>query len=89
MDRATFFKHFDLLADQPDAVAKMREWVLQLAVRGQLVDQIAADQKDAEEPFAPHLRQRIVRRGAEQFRQHVAPRDVVKLALESVEHPAE
>jgi len=28
--------HFDLLADQPDAVAKMRELVLDLAVRGRL-----------------------------------------------------
>ena len=34
MTRATFFQHFDLLADQPDAVARMRELVLELAVRG-------------------------------------------------------
>ena len=27
MNCATFFKHFELLADQPDAVAKMRESV--------------------------------------------------------------
>ena len=46
MTRATFFKHFELLADQPDAVVKMRELVLQLAIRGQIVEQIAADQKD-------------------------------------------
>lgn len=37
MTRSQFFKHFDLLADQPDAVAKMRELVLGLAVRGKLV----------------------------------------------------
>lgn len=30
MTRTTFFKHFDLLADKPDAVAKMRELLLQL-----------------------------------------------------------
>ncbi|MGA9780267.1 MAG: restriction endonuclease subunit S [Limisphaerales bacterium] len=37
MNRATFFKHFELLADQPDAVAKMRGLVLNLAVSGRLV----------------------------------------------------
>jgi len=36
MTRSQFFQHFDLLADQPDAVAKMRELVLDLAVRGRL-----------------------------------------------------
>lgn len=35
----TFFDKFDLFADAPDAVAKMRELVLQLAVRGKLVAQ--------------------------------------------------
>jgi hypothetical protein len=30
MNHATFFKHFALLADQPDAVAKMRGPVSQL-----------------------------------------------------------
>jgi type I restriction enzyme, S subunit len=44
MTRATFFKHFDLLADQPDAVAKIRELVLQLAVRGKLVEQDSKDE---------------------------------------------
>jgi type I restriction enzyme S subunit len=34
----TFFEKFDLFADAPDAVAKMRELVLELAVRGQLVE---------------------------------------------------
>jgi type I restriction enzyme, S subunit len=46
MNRVAFFKHFELLADQPDAVAKMREFVMQLAIRGQLVEQIASEQKD-------------------------------------------
>jgi len=44
MTRSQFFQHFDLLADQPDAVAKMRELVLQLAVRGQLVEQNSKDE---------------------------------------------
>ncbi len=46
MTRATFFKHFELLADQPDAVAKMRELVLELAVRGKLVSNGAQADKD-------------------------------------------
>jgi len=37
MDRDTFFEKFDLLAEMPDAVAKMRELVLELAVRGRLL----------------------------------------------------
>jgi len=43
MTLETFFEKFDQFADAPDAVAKMRELVLELAVRGRLVDQ---DQKD-------------------------------------------
>jgi type I restriction enzyme, S subunit len=34
----TFFEKFDLFADAPDAVAKMRELVLDLAVKGKLTD---------------------------------------------------
>jgi type I restriction enzyme S subunit len=34
----TFFKKFDQFADAPDAVAKMRELVLELAVQGKLVE---------------------------------------------------
>ena len=40
MDRDTFFKQFDLLADQPDAVAKMRCLVIKLAVTGRLTADI-------------------------------------------------
>lgn len=40
----TFFDKFDLFADAPDAVVKMRELVLQLAVRGELVPQDARDE---------------------------------------------
>jgi type I restriction enzyme S subunit len=35
----TFFKKFDQFADAPNAVAKMRELVLNLAVQGKLVHQ--------------------------------------------------
>ena len=47
MTRATFFKHFELLADQPDAVAKMRGLVLELAIRGQLVERNSKDEPAA------------------------------------------
>lgn len=37
MKLATFFEKFELFAEAPDAVARMREVVLELAVRGKLV----------------------------------------------------
>jgi type I restriction enzyme S subunit len=40
----TFFKKFDQFADAPDAVAKMRELVLQLAMQGKLVSQNPKDE---------------------------------------------
>lgn len=43
----TFFEKFDLFADAPDAVAKMREFILELAVRGQLSERQAEDQDQA------------------------------------------
>src|SRR5437016_1682668 len=42
------FEKFDLFADIPNAVEKMRELILQLAVRGRLVPQLVGD-GDAEE----------------------------------------
>lgn len=39
MTLETFFEKFELFADAPNAVAKMRELVLQLAVQGKLVEQ--------------------------------------------------
>ena len=39
MDRTAFLKHFEVLADTPNAVAKVRKLVLQLAVQGHLVPQ--------------------------------------------------
>ncbi len=37
MKLATFFENFDLFAEAPDAVAKMRELVLDLGATGRLV----------------------------------------------------
>jgi type I restriction enzyme, S subunit len=39
----TFFEKFDTFADAPDAVAKMRELVLELAVQGKLSEQRTAE----------------------------------------------
>lgn len=39
MNLDTFFEKFDLFADAPNAVAKMRELILDLAIKGQLVAQ--------------------------------------------------
>lgn len=40
----TFFEKFELFADAPDAVAKMRELVLELAVQGKLIPQDSSDE---------------------------------------------
>jgi hypothetical protein len=43
MKREIFFKKFDQFADAPDAVAKMRELVLELAVQGRLTSSLPSD----------------------------------------------
>ena len=50
MTLETFFEKFDQFADAPDAVAKMRELVLELAVRGRLLPS-AAHPSDPSAPF--------------------------------------
>ena len=47
MTMETFFAKFDQFADAPDAVAKLRELVLELAVKGALSERHASDQDDA------------------------------------------
>ena len=44
MELTIFYKHFDLLTDAPNAVQKMRELVLGLAVQGKLVPQDPRDE---------------------------------------------
>jgi type I restriction enzyme S subunit len=44
MKLETFFEKFDQFADAPNAVAKMRELVLKLAVQGKLVEQFPSDE---------------------------------------------
>jgi type I restriction enzyme S subunit len=55
MKLETFFEKFDELADAPDAVAKMKECILELAVQGVLVEQ------DPNDEPATKLLQRLIR----------------------------
>ena len=48
MTLETSYEHFELLADAPNAVPKLREMVLQLAVRGNLVEQNQDDESAQE-----------------------------------------
>jgi len=48
MKLETFFEKFNLFADAPDAVAKMRELVLALAVQGKVADRDLSDEPSAE-----------------------------------------
>jgi type I restriction enzyme S subunit len=55
MKLETFFEKFDQFADAPDAVAKMRELVLELAVRGRLLSSGNLDSSAPSDPFPiPH-----------------------------------
>jgi type I restriction enzyme S subunit len=40
----TFFENFELLTDAPNTVARLREIILELAVRGKLVPQVQNDE---------------------------------------------
>jgi type I restriction enzyme, S subunit len=53
MKLETFFEKFDQFADAPDAVPKMRELVLELAVRGRLLSSGNADSAVPFDPSAP------------------------------------
>jgi type I restriction enzyme S subunit len=44
----TFFEKFELFADAPNVVAKLRELVLQLACSGRIADQVVTDQPATE-----------------------------------------
>ena len=52
MTLETFFKKFDTFADAPNAVAKMREMVLELAIRGNLTADNQHDRDNGSNPSA-------------------------------------
>jgi len=44
MNLKTFFKHFDTLAEAPNGIQRLRELILDMAVRGKLVPQDPEDE---------------------------------------------
>ncbi|OBQ29658.1 MAG: hypothetical protein AN483_09340 [Aphanizomenon flos-aquae MDT14a] len=83
MKLETFFKHFDLLAEAPNGVQKLRELILDLAVRGKLVPQDAND-----EPAAVLLerikkeKERLVKEGKIKNQKTVSPAKLQKLVYQ-------
>ena len=54
MDLTTFFEKFDQFAGAPNAVAKMQELVLELAIRGHLIQSgksLVSEELGTSEPF--------------------------------------
>jgi type I restriction enzyme, S subunit len=72
MNVETFFEKFDVLADTPDAVAKMRELVLDLAIRGRIVAQNPTD-----EPAAQLLKRLLVEKSRRTGRGELSDEDQV------------
>ena len=54
MNTATFMQNFGHLADAPGGVGKLRELVLDLAVRGKLVEQDSIEERDIAEAVNFH-----------------------------------
>ena len=50
MNADRFLALYERLSDAPDAVARLRRFVLDLAVRGKLVEQDSADEPASELP---------------------------------------
>lgn len=48
MNAARLLAHFEQIADTPDAIARLRRFILDLAVRGKLVPQDADDEPASE-----------------------------------------
>lgn len=74
MKLETFFNKFDLFADAPNAVAKMRELVLRMATSGRIAEQDSADQPSSEllkEIFT--VRDGLIKRGAAKSRIEGSP----------------
>jgi hypothetical protein len=46
MNAEQLLKHFDRISDAPDAIPRLRQFILELAVRGKLVEQDVRDEVD-------------------------------------------
>lgn len=80
MNIETFFEKFELFADAPGAVGKMRELVLSLALQGKLVSQ------DPDDEPAEELLERLARElTPEQLRRQAAP--LLPLKAETSQYP--
>ncbi|MGB3639426.1 MAG: restriction endonuclease subunit S [Rivularia sp. (in: cyanobacteria)] len=83
MNLETFFSNFELFADAPNGVQKLRELILQLAVQGKLVSQ---NHKD--EPAAVLLekikaeKERLVKEGKIKKSKKLPPVDVGEMAFD-------
>lgn len=69
MNAVRLLQHYEQIADAPDAIARLRRFILDLAIRGKLVPQDPAD-----EP-AKALLARVVKERSEAVRQRRASRD--------------
>ena len=48
MNAERLLAHYEKIADAPDAIARLRRFILDLAVRGRLVPQYAGDEPASE-----------------------------------------
>jgi type I restriction enzyme S subunit len=84
MDLATFFEHFDTLAEAPNGIQRLRELILDMAVRGKLVPQDPAD-----EPAEKLIKGiQAERKNLIQIKKLKAPKKYPILAAEDIAFPA-
>ena len=91
MKLETFFEKFDQFADAPDAVAKMRELVLELAVRGRLLSSSNLDSSapaDQSEPFPipNHWKWSLIANVADACGQRVPDRSFTYIDVGSIDN---
>ena len=79
MDLKTFFENFDTLAEAPGGIARLRELILDMAVRGKLVPQ------NSEDESAEELRKRIAIKKKELEKEKLIPKQRNSSPLEAEE----
>ena len=81
MNATQLLEHFDRLAEAPNAVPRLRRFILDLAVRGKLVEQDAGDEPAVE------LLKRIREEKLRLANEGLAKKEKPLLAVDSEEHP--